>query len=80
MTNRPLIVDLKGLKKLGWPLSRAHTSRMMYDPDYGDNRFPACRKLGAHRNSHPVASAQPDPHFFCEGTVKGLSNHKGLMI
>lgn len=27
---------------------------MMYDPDYGDNRFPACRKLGAHRNSRPV--------------------------
>jgi hypothetical protein len=27
---------------------------MMYDPDYADNRFPACRKLGLHRNSHPV--------------------------
>jgi hypothetical protein len=54
MSNRPLIVDWNGLKKLGWPLSRAHTWRMMYDPDYGDNRFPACRELGVHRNSHPV--------------------------
>jgi hypothetical protein len=26
---------------------------MMYDPDYGNNRFPAC-KLGVHRYSHPV--------------------------
>lgn len=49
-----LIVDWKGLRKLGWPYSRAHTWRMMYDPDYDDHRFPACRKLGKHRNSKPV--------------------------
>ncbi len=54
MPQRPLVVDWKGLRKLGWPPSRAHTWRMMYDPDYGDNRFPACRKLGSHRNSRPV--------------------------
>jgi hypothetical protein len=27
---------------------------MMFDPAYADQRFPACRKLGLHRNSHPV--------------------------
>jgi predicted DNA-binding transcriptional regulator AlpA len=54
MSDRPLIVDWKGLRKLGWPLSRAHTWRMMYDPNYGENRFPACRKLGAHRSSRVV--------------------------
>jgi hypothetical protein len=54
MSDRPLIVDWKGLKKMGWPFCRAHTWRMMFDPDYADNRFAQCRKLGPHRNSHPV--------------------------
>jgi len=27
---------------------------MMYDPDYENNRFPRCQKLGPHRNFHPV--------------------------
>jgi hypothetical protein len=39
---------------MGWCLSRAHTWRLMFDPDYADCRFPECRKLGKHRNSHPV--------------------------
>jgi hypothetical protein len=26
----------------------------MFDPEYGDRRFPACRKLGKHPNAHPV--------------------------
>ncbi|HVX90242.1 MAG TPA: hypothetical protein VHC20_01240 [Candidatus Paceibacterota bacterium] len=26
----------------------------MFDPDYADDPFPRCRKLGKHRNSHPV--------------------------
>ena len=54
MSERPLIVDWKGLKKLGWCYSRAHTWRLMFDPEYGDRRFPACRKLGKHPNAHPV--------------------------
>lgn len=49
-----LIVDWKGLKAMGWPYSRVHTWRMMFDPDYAGNRFPRCRKLGKDRNSHPV--------------------------
>jgi len=53
MSRRPLVVDWKGLRNLGWNLSRAHTWRMMFDPNYEDNRFPRCHKLGAHRNSHP---------------------------
>ena len=54
MSTKPLIVDWKGLRKLGWPYSRAHTWRMMFDPAYDDNRFVQCRKLGKHRSSHPV--------------------------
>ena len=48
---RPLIVDWRGLRKMGWPLSRAHTWRLMFDPSYGDDPFPRCRKLGRHSNS-----------------------------
>ena len=33
---------------------RAHTWRMLFDPDYADSRFPRCRNLGKHRNAHPV--------------------------
>ena len=54
MSIRPLIVDWKGLKRMGWCYARAHTWRLMFDPDYADNAFPACHKLGTHRNSHPV--------------------------
>lgn len=54
MSDKPLIVNWKGLKRLGWPYSRAQTWRMMFDPDYADNRFPPCRKLGTHHNSPPV--------------------------
>ena len=53
MSIRPVVVDWKGLKKLGWGMSRAHTWRKMYDPDYADDRFPPCRKMGKHRNSPP---------------------------
>jgi hypothetical protein len=38
MSDKPLIVSWKGLRAMGWPYSRAHTWRMMYDPDYADNR------------------------------------------
>jgi hypothetical protein len=54
MSNRPLIVDWKGLKRMGWCYARAHTWRLMFDPAYADSAFPKCRKLGTHRNSHPV--------------------------
>ena len=51
---RPLIVGWTDLRKMGWCVSRAHTWRLMFDPDYADDPFPVCRKLGKHRNSHPV--------------------------
>jgi len=54
MSDKPLIVNWKGLRKMGWPYSRAHTWRMMFDLDYADNRFPPCGKLGKDRNSPPV--------------------------
>lgn len=46
-----LLVDWKGLKKMGWPYSRQHTWRMMDDER---DPFPRSFKLGKHRNSHPV--------------------------
>jgi predicted DNA-binding transcriptional regulator AlpA len=49
MSDRPLIVGWKGLKKLGWPYSRAHTWRLM-----AAGAFPEAVKLGDHRNSHPM--------------------------
>lgn len=60
--NRPLIVDWKGLKALGWPYSRAHTWRLMaggWEDAKGEwiavrRPFPACRKLGDGPNGHPV--------------------------
>jgi len=51
---RPLVVNWKGLKSMGWPYSRTQTWRLMFDPAYVDNAFPACRKLGKHRNAHVV--------------------------
>ncbi len=53
MSEKPLIVDWKGLRKLGWRISRAHTWRLMYDPKYAADRFPPAHKLGSYRNSHP---------------------------
>ena len=54
MSIRPLVVDWKGLRKMGWPFSRAHTWRKMFDPDYAADAFPRCHKLGKDRNSNPV--------------------------
>ena len=51
----PLYLSWSQLKKLiGWPFSRTHTGRLMSDPQYAQDPFPLCGKLGAHRNSHPV--------------------------
>lgn len=54
MSTKPLIVDWKGLIRMGWCYSRAHTWRMMFDEAYADDSFPKCHKLGKHRNAHPV--------------------------
>jgi predicted DNA-binding transcriptional regulator AlpA len=51
---RPLVVDWKGLKRMGWPYSRTHTWRLMFDPDYAGDPFPRCRKLGKDRSAHVV--------------------------
>ena len=51
---KPLVVDWRSLRRMGWPYSRTHTWRMMYDPAYGDDRFPPARKLGKHRSAHVV--------------------------
>jgi hypothetical protein len=53
MFTKPLIVDWKGLRQMGWKLSRTHTWRLMFDTQYADDPFPRCRKLGPHKNSHP---------------------------
>lgn len=51
----PLYLSWKALKELlGWPYSRTHTGRLMFDPKYATAAFPASRKLGPHRSAHPV--------------------------
>ena len=67
---KPLVVDWKTLKKLGWPYSRAQTHRLMErmipDPKHrprwdeehraipNPDPFPQCHKLVGHRNAHPM--------------------------
>ena len=67
---KPLVVDWKGLKRLGWPYSRAQTHRLMapmvrepkrrvrrgQEPRMIPNPdpFPRCYKLTGHRNGHPM--------------------------
>ena len=43
MTDEPILVDWKALKKYGWPYSRMHTSRLV-----AAGKFPAPRKYGTH--------------------------------
>jgi hypothetical protein len=67
---KPLVVDWNGLKRMGWPYSRAHTHRLM-EPTIREpkqrvkrgqdarmipnpDRFPGCFKLTGHRNGHPM--------------------------
>jgi len=51
----PLYISWKALlNRLGWPYSRANTWRMMFEPAYAHDPFPACRKFIAHRNGHPL--------------------------
>jgi hypothetical protein len=69
MIDRPLFVDWKSLKRMGWPYSRVHTWRMMKPmvPEPGKKRkgevtrlipnpdpFPLSHKLSNHWNAHPV--------------------------
>jgi hypothetical protein len=67
---RPLVVDWKGLRRLGWPYSRAQTHRLMareipdpkHRPKWDEKQrfipnpdpFPQCYKLVNHRNAHPM--------------------------
>ena len=52
MSIRPLIVDWKGLRQMGWSLSRVHTWRLMFEPAYSADPFPKCHKVPSnHRNS-----------------------------
>jgi hypothetical protein len=50
----PLYLSWRDLKmKVGWPYSRAHTSRLS-DPAKTPDPFPPAGKIGHHRNSHPM--------------------------
>ena len=67
---KTLVVGWNGLKRIGWPYSRAHTYRLMslmipdptHKPKWNEEHrmipnpdpFPACHKLVNHRNAHPV--------------------------
>jgi hypothetical protein len=67
---KPLVVDWKGLRKLGWPYSRAQTHRLMQKMVRAPKQrvvrgqdarmipnpdpFPQSYKLTGHRNGHPM--------------------------
>jgi hypothetical protein len=43
----PLYLSWSALKQLiGWPVSRAHTWRLMFDPKYAHDPFPLRGKIG----------------------------------
>ena len=51
----PLYVSWSALKKLlGWPYGRAHTWRMMFEPEYAHDPFPLRGKLSTHRSARVV--------------------------
>ncbi len=62
MFDERLLVDWKGLKKYGWPYSRAHTWRMI-----NEGRFPAPLKFGKHPGSR-VAWRWKDVSSFFDGS------------
>ena len=49
---KPLIVDWKGLRAMGWRFSRTHTTRLMYDKSYGDDPFPRPHPLTSRKKAH----------------------------
>ena len=52
----PLYLSWRQLKNvIGWAYSRAHTWRMMFDPEYAHDPFPQCGKLSAHRSGRVVS-------------------------
>lgn len=61
---RPLIVDWKGLKEMGWPRSRAHTWRMM-EPTI-------LRSSGSKRKGTFREWVEPNPDRFPRCTKLGV--------
>jgi hypothetical protein len=51
----PLYITWRQLKELlGWPYSRPHTWRMMFEDKYALDPFPHRGKVGTYHNSHPL--------------------------
>jgi hypothetical protein len=46
MSIKPLVVDWKKLRQMGWPFCRAETDRGEHD-----GRYPKSFKLGGHHNA-----------------------------
>ncbi len=59
MSEEPLLVDWKTLKKLGWPYSRQNTYRMIKA-----QRFPQPKKFGAFRGGRVAWRWSEVKHFF----------------
>lgn len=61
----PLFLSWRQLKDVvGWPYSRTQTGRLMFDSEYANDPFPACRKISTHRNSHPMWSTAAVLDYF----------------
>lgn len=59
MTEAPMLVDWKGLKKWGWPKSRTQTYR-----DIANGKFPQPKKFGTHRGSRVAWRVKDVKPFF----------------
>jgi|SRR5665213_951590 len=64
---KPLVVDWKGLKKLGWPYSRTHTWRLMQPT--------IARSRGSRLKGTYVEWVEPNPNLF--PVCRKLGKHPG---
>ena len=51
---QPRAIDWTSIKKMGWPYSKAHTWRLMFDKQFASDPFPSCHKFTPYKNSHPL--------------------------
>jgi hypothetical protein len=68
MFDRPIIVDWRGLKRMGWPYSRAQTWRLMADA------ITVTEKVNGRKTRVARRIPNPDPFPRC---FKLTSHHNG---
>ena len=67
---KPLVVDWKGLKELGWPYSRTHTWRLMQPT--------IARSRGSRLKGTYVEWVEPNTNLF--PACRKLGKHRGARV